>query len=102
MKLQGIPNLRGMHPSLSPDGWVLVTDGLEEGTLTKWCIMVADMRGEKWWALHTLAQSKGAKSQRRSDPHPVSSANCKRIDSKAGHGGFTRLMLAETNPTARQ
>lgn len=94
-KLKGVPSLRGMHPSISPDGRLMVTDGIVEGKLTDWCIMVADMSGEKWQVLHTFDQSKGAKSWRRSDPHPAFSADGKRIYYNTSDGEFTRLMVAE-------
>jgi len=94
-KLKQVSNLRGMHPSVSPDGELMVTDGIIAGQVKEWCLLVADMRTEKWRVLHTFDQSQGAKSWRRSDPHPAFSADGKRIYYNTSDGEFTRLMVAE-------
>jgi Tol biopolymer transport system component len=76
----------------------MVTDGIAEpigGKPGEWGIMVADMRGGKWVLLHSFAQDRGAKSWRRNDPHPVFSADGKRIYYNTSDGDFTRLMVAE-------
>ncbi len=97
-KLPGVPNLRGSHPSVSPDGKLMVTDGLSEaagGPPLEWGIMVADMNGGKWALLHSFVQSKGAQSWRRNDPHPAFSADGKRIYYNVSDGQFSRLFVAE-------
>lgn len=97
-KLQDVPRLSGSHPSVSPDGLLMVTDGLSEaagGKPKEWGIMVADMRGGKWALLHSFAQNQGAKSWRRNDPHPAFSADGKRIYYNVSDGPWTRLMVAE-------
>ena len=97
-KLKDVPNLRGSHPSVSPDGKLMVTDGMTEpvgGKPNEWGIMVADMNGGKWKVLHSFEQNRGAKSWRRNDPHPVFSADGKRIYYNTSDGQFTRLMVAE-------
>ena len=97
-RLADVPNLRGSHPSVSPDGKLMVTDGLTEtvgGQPTEWGIMVADMNGGKWALLHSFVQSKGALSWRRNDPHPAFSADGKRIYYNVSDGEFTRLFVAE-------
>lgn len=98
-KLKEAPNLRGSHPSVSPDGKLMVTDGMTEpigGKPNEWGVMVADMsNGAKWKLLHSFEQNRGAKSWRRSDPHPVFSADGKRIYYNTSDGEFTRLMVAE-------
>jgi len=99
-KLKDIPNLRGSHPSVSPDGKLMVTDGLTEpvgGKPNEWGIMVADMNGGKWVLLHSFEQNRGARSWRRNDPHPAFSADGKRIYYNTSDGQFTRLMVAECN-----
>ena len=97
-KLKDVPNLRGSHPSVSPDGLLMVTDGYSEaagGKPKEWGILVADMRGGKWALLHSFDQSQGAKSWRRNDPHPAFSADGKRIYYNVSDGPWTRLMVAE-------
>lgn len=97
-KLKDVPNLRGSHPSVSPDGKLMVTDGLTEpvgGKPNEWGILVADMIGGKWTLLHSFEQNRGARSWRRNDPHPAFSADGKRIYYNTSDGQFTRLMVAE-------
>lgn len=97
-KLKDVPNLRGSHPSVSPDGRLMVTDGITEpigGKPGEWGVMVADMNGGNWKLLHSFDQTKGAKSWRRNDPHPVFSADGKRIYYNVSDGEFTRLMVAD-------
>ncbi len=97
-RLPDVPSLRGSHPSVSPDGKLMVTDGISEpagGKPGEWGVMVADMRGGKWVLLHSFDQSKGARSWRRNDPHPAFSADGKRIYYNVGDGPFTRLFVAE-------
>jgi hypothetical protein len=76
--LADVPRLRGSHPAVSPDGKLMVTDGLTEsigGKPGEWGIVVADMRGGDWALLHSFDQSRGAKSWRRNHQHPVFSAD---------------------------
>ena len=97
-KLKEVPQLRGSHPSVSPDGRLMVTDGYSEaagGKPNEWGIMVADMRGGSWALLHSFDQSKGVKSWRRNDPHPAFSADGKRIYYNVSDGPWTRLFVAE-------
>lgn len=97
-KLKDVPNLRGSHPSVSPDGRLMVTDGMTEsigGKPGEWGILVADMRGGRWQLLHSFDQTKGAKSWRRNDPHPAFSADGKRIYYNVSDGPFSRLFVAE-------
>ncbi len=98
-KLNDVPNLRGSHPSISPDGKLMVTDGYSEaagGPPLEWGIMVADMKGGKWVLLHSFVQSKGAMSWRRNDPHPAFSTDNRRIYYNVSDGEFTRLFVAES------
>lgn len=97
-KLKDVPSLSGSHPSVSPDGRLMVTDGLSAtagGKPGEWGIMVADMRGGKWALLHSFDQSKGAKSWRRNHPHPAFSADGRRIYYNVSDGPWTRLFVAE-------
>lgn len=97
-RVPNVPVLRGTHPSISPDGRLMVTDGLTDtlgGPVGQWGIQVADLRGDRWVMIHRFDQTKGAKSWRRSDPHPVFSADSRRIYYNVSDGEFTRLMVAE-------
>jgi hypothetical protein len=97
-KLKDVPVLRGSHPSVSPDGQLMVTDGMTEpvgGKPNEWGVMVAGMNGGTWVVLHSFEQNRGAKSWRRNDPHPVFSADGKRIYYNTSDEEFTRLMVAE-------
>lgn len=93
-----LPRLRGSHPSSSPDGRLMVTDGLSDtvgGKAGEWGIVVGGMSDGKWVLLHSFDQSKGAKSWRRNDPHPVFSADGRRIYYNVSDGPLTRLFMAE-------
>ncbi len=97
-KLKDVPGLSGSHPSVSPDGTVMVTDGMSRnvgGKGDEWGIQVADMNGGKWVLLHSFGQSGGAKSWRRNHPHPAFSADGRRVYYNVNDGPFTRLMVAE-------
>jgi hypothetical protein len=97
-KLKDIPSLRGSHPSVSPDGSLMVSDGMTEslgGPKGEWAVQVGDLRGGRWTLIHRFDQTKGAKSWRRNDPHPVFSADGKRIYYNVSDGEFTRLFVAE-------
>ncbi|OYW71562.1 MAG: hypothetical protein B7Z37_27435 [Verrucomicrobia bacterium 12-59-8] len=97
-RLKDVPVLSGTHPSVSPDGTLMVTDGMSKnvgGKGDEWGIQVVDMNGGKWVLLHSFAQNGGAKSWRRNHPHPAFSADGKRIYYNVSDGPFTRLMVAE-------
>lgn len=97
-RIAGVPVLRGTHPAVSPDGRLMVTDGMSEpagGKGSEWGIVVGDLRGGKWALLHSFDQSRGASSWRRNHPHPVFSADSKRIYYNVSDGEFTRLFVAE-------
>ncbi len=98
-KLKDVPSPSGSHPSVSPDGRLMVTDGISAsigGKPGEWGIVVGDMNGGKWVMIHSFDQTKGAKSWRRNDPHPVFSSDSRRIYYNVSDGAFTRLFVAET------
>lgn len=100
-RIPDVPNLRGSHPSFSPDGRLFVTDGYSEaagGRAGEWGVMVGDVRGGRFALLHSFDQSRGARSWRRSHPHPVFSADGRRIYYNVSDGEFTRLHVAEIAP----
>lgn len=97
-KVQGVPVCSGDHPSASPDGRLVVTDTTMNrlgGKETDWGIVLADARGGDYILLHQFDNSKGAKSWRRSHPHPAWSADSKRIYFNVSDGTWTRLFVAE-------
>jgi Tol biopolymer transport system component len=97
-KLKDVPAPSGSHPSVSPDGKLMVTDGFSEkfgGKPGEWGIWVGDMNGGRSILLHSFDQTKGAKSWRRNDPHPAFSADGQRIYYNISDGEFSRLMVAE-------
>lgn len=97
-KIPGIPAPRGTHPSVSPDGTLMVTDGESEplgGKAREWGIVVGDMINGDWALLHSFDQSQGAKSWRRNHPHPVFSHDNCRIYYNVNDGPWTRLFMAE-------
>ena len=97
-KPPGLPSLSGSHISASPDGQLIVTDGDSRkigGQAKEWGIVVGNLNGGSWALLHSFDQSRGARSWRRSHPHPVFSADSRRIYYNVNDGEFTRLFVAE-------
>jgi Tol biopolymer transport system component len=98
VRIPNLPSLGGCHPSVSPDGRLTVQDGLL-GTLGdtpgQWGIVVCDIRGEHHQVLHKFDNSRGAKSWRKNHPHPIFSADGKRIYFNVNSGDFTQLYVAE-------
>lgn len=97
-RIADLPKLRGCHPSVSPDGRLLVMDGLTDalgGQPGEWGVVVADARGGRYELLHRFDNRRGARSWRRSDPHPVFSADGRRIYFNVSSGEYTQLYVAE-------
>ena len=95
-------DVSGDHPSVSPDGKLVVTDTIMTsfgGARNEWGVVLADTKGTGQIVIHKFDNSHGAKSWRVSHPHPVFSADGKRIYFNVSDGEFTRLFVAErTNP----
>jgi hypothetical protein len=97
-RIPNVPALRGQHLSISPCGKLFVSDGLTEtlgGPPGEWAVLVADLRGNEYEILHRFAGTGGAKSWRVSHPHPVFSADSRRIYYNVNAGQYTQLSLAE-------
>ena len=91
-------DVSGDHPSVSPDGKLVVTDTIMTsfgGARNEWGVVLADTKGTGQIVLHHFGNSQGAKSWRVSHPHPVFSADGKRIYFNVSDGEFTRLHVAE-------
>jgi Tol biopolymer transport system component len=98
IRIPELPTLNGTHPSVSPDGKIYVTDGqttLFGGGLGEWGILVGDLRGKHHVLLHRFQNNRGAKSWRVSHPHPVFSADGKRVYFNVSAGDWTQLHVAE-------
>ena len=91
-------DVSGDHPSVSPDGKLVVTDTTLEnfgGKRTEWGVVLADTKGTGQIIVHKFDNSQGARSWRVAHPHPVFSADGKRIYYNVSDGEFTRLHVAE-------
>lgn len=86
------------HPSLSPDGRLFVTDAHlvhHGGQRGEWGIVVGSAKTGQHVIVHRFANHGGADSWRRSHPHPVFSADGRRIYFNVNDGAWTRLHVAE-------
>ncbi|MDX1948794.1 MAG: hypothetical protein SFU86_25625 [Pirellulaceae bacterium] len=97
-KIANLPTLRGCHPSISPDGKLQAQDGYLgdlDPTPNQWGVIVCDTRGDHFQVLHRFDNSQGAKSWRKNHPHPVFSADGRRLYFNVNSGEFTQLFVAE-------
>lgn len=95
------PTCHGDHPSISPDGALMATDTTLEqfgGTSKEWGVVVGDLRTGEHVILHRFDNSQGARSWRRSHPHPAWSADSQRIYFNVSSGKWTQLFVAEAGP----
>lgn len=100
-RLPDLPAPRVDHPSFSPDGRLIVTDSTLDrfgGAADEWGVIVADARGGEYVVIHRFDNSQGAKSWRRSHPHPVFSPDGRRIYFNVSSDRWTRLHVATIEP----
>ncbi len=87
------------HPSMSPDGHVFVTDAdvsrRDFGKPGDWAIIVGDTKADRFVVVAQFNNTGGAKSWRRSHPHPTFSADGRRVYYNVSEGEWTRLFVAE-------
>ncbi|MFT5465212.1 MAG: Tol biopolymer transport system component [Verrucomicrobiales bacterium] len=86
------------HPSSSPNGEIFVTDGIltdPDKDRKWWGVAVGDFEGSEWIKLREFDNSKGESSWRGSHPHPVFSADGRRIYFNVSEDQWTRLWVAE-------
>ena len=97
-RIPGLPTFPGSHPSISPDGRLFVTDvmlGKMGGQKGEWGIAVGRMDGGEHAIIHRFDNSRGARSWRRSHPHPSFSPDGRRIYFNVSATEWTRLYVAE-------
>tara|TARA_Y100001933_G_scaffold265286_1_gene340200 strand:- start:76911 stop:78035 length:1125 start_codon:yes stop_codon:yes gene_type:complete len=91
------PSQSNSHASSSPDGTMLVMDVARDAFTAKefhWAIVVGDDQ-TNWHRIHTdPAPRHGTTSWRPAHPHPVFSADGKRIYFNANMGDWTSLQVA--------
>lgn len=93
-----LKDVSGDHPSTSPDGKLVVTDTIMTnfgGEKNEWGVVLVDQKGTGQIILHKFDNSHGAESWRKSHPHPVFSADGKRIYFNVNSGPWTQLFVAE-------
>lgn len=96
--IPGVPYFSGSHPSISADGRLLLSDvqlDKVDGKYKDWGVVVADMQGSGYVTLHRFPKEGGATSWRVPHPHPVFSADGKRIYFNLSAGPWTRLHVIE-------
>ncbi len=93
------PSCFSDHPTLSPDGTVFVTDAdvakRPFGKPGFWAIGVGSTTEDAFVVIDLFDNSQGARSWRHNHPHPVFSADGRRIYYNVNDGPLTRLMVAE-------
>ncbi len=96
------PGAPSDHPSLSPAQGIFVTDAdityREGGKPKEWGICVGSLETDEFTTIHRFDHSQGAKSWRIAHPHPVFSADGRRIYFNVSDGPWTRLHVAEVAP----
>ena len=93
------PRSSGGHPSFAPDGRVFAADTVLRGegqSGRNWAVIVGDIIEGDCETLHEFDNSKGATSWRRSHPHPVFSADGKRLYFNVSADRWTRVYVAES------
>jgi hypothetical protein len=95
------PSCISNHPSIAPHGRLFVTDAdvtkRKYGNPGDWAVAVGSMISDDFVLLDIFGNTRGAKSWRRSHPHPVFSADGKRIYYNVNEGPWTTLMVATSD-----
>ncbi|MCA8987493.1 MAG: PD40 domain-containing protein, partial [Planctomycetaceae bacterium] len=92
------PSCFSDHPSIGPNGLVFVTDAdVTKRNLRNpgdWAIGVGSMTKDEFVVIDIFNNSQGARSWRHNHPHPIFSADGKRIYYNVNAGPWTTLMVA--------
>ena len=95
------PSTPSDHPSISPDGRLFVSDRdftwQKGGHPGEWVIAVGSMEEDAFVFVDRFNNTHGATSWRRNHPHPVFSADGKRLYYNVNSGPWTTLMMAESH-----
>ena len=90
------------HPTMSSNGKVFATDGQQSEKEKEWVVLVGSTNPAKnnqapaeYTIIDKFDNSKGATSWRHNHPHPVFSADGKRLYYNVNDGQWTRLVVAE-------
>lgn len=97
-KIPGLPEMPADHPSVSPDGKFIVKDGRLTnlgGKPDEWGVVLSDIRGGQYVVLRRFNNAGGAASWRKNHPHPIFSADSRRIYFNVNDGEWTQLYVAE-------
>lgn len=97
---QFAPGAPSDHPTLSPDGRLFATDAHlghhRLGSRGEWGIIVGSTGADGAWTIvDRFMHTGGAASWRRPHPHPVWSADGRRLYYNRNRGPWTRLQVAE-------
>lgn len=97
-RIPDVPALSGQHLAVAPSGKAWVQDGLAEslgGPKGQWAVIVAALGGGDYVELSRFTNGRGARSWRVSHPHPVFSADSRRLYFNVSSGDWTQLHVAE-------
>jgi hypothetical protein len=98
--IPGIPAYRGgPHPSPMPNQKLFVEDAeieKEAGKPSTWGVVVGKVQGNDYVVIDRFDNSRGATTWRHNHPHPVTSADSRRIYFNKNDEKWTRLYVAET------
>jgi len=92
------PSCFSNHPSVAPDGKLFATDAdvtkRKLGNPGDWAIAVGSMTTDDFVVLDVFPNARGARSWRRTHPHPVFSADGQRIYYNVSEGPWATLRVA--------
>lgn len=92
--ISGVPRFPGTHPSISPDGRLFTTDSYDGGK-QHYSVVIGDLAGGDYETIHRFDNSQGATSWRPSHPHPIFSADGRRLYFNVSASRWTELYVAE-------
>lgn len=107
MKLENYPKLSGApHPSFGPEGRLFASDGLlPDATIPEakrpWLVIVGDTATGRSVTIKQFDNSRGAASWRKSHPHPIFSADGRRLYFNVSEGPWTQLYVAEIESSSK-
>jgi Tol biopolymer transport system component len=100
-RLDNYPKLSGApHPSFGAEGKMFASDGLlPDATIPEskrpWLVIVGETATGRSVTIEQFDNSRGAASWRKSHPHPIFSADGRRLYFNVSEGPWTQLYVAE-------